>query len=373
MPVSEIVVDKRYRQDLGDIAGLAKSIHDLGLLQPIVVRPDKQIVAGARRLAAVTELGWTEVDVRVVDNLDDALLALRAEHDENHHRKAFTPSEAVAIGQALEELEKAKAKERQAQARGKPLGTKKADVVSGGNLPPESADSGKTRDRIGEAVGMSGRTYEKAKEVVEAAQENPELRPVVEEMDRTGKVEPAFKKVQAKHGKKKRPAANRALDDETKAILGRHGVCWTTSHMQALNKITDPARRQGAARLLVEGKAKNVKEALAILDAPAAQPLSEQDNEIIPQDVTVPAQDLKVLHDAKVMMDDVRTVVAAGTPCRAKMAEALAGRISGTALTLQKAIEDGLKVVRPVPPDGTLLPDNDLPPAPEPRSDPTAA
>src|SRR5262249_55670909 len=62
-----------------------------------------------------------------------------------------------------------------------------------GNLPP--TDSGKTRDKAAETVGMSGRTYEKAKAVVEAAEKDPTLKPVVEEMDRTGKVDPAYRKV----------------------------------------------------------------------------------------------------------------------------------------------------------------------------------
>jgi hypothetical protein len=45
---------------------------------------------------------------------------------------------------------------------------------------------------------MSGRTYAKAKAVVEAAAEDPErCGPLVEEMDRTGKVDPSFKKVRA--------------------------------------------------------------------------------------------------------------------------------------------------------------------------------
>jgi hypothetical protein len=55
---------------------------------------------------------------------------------------------------------------------------------------------GKTMDRVGAAVGMSGKTFEKAKAVVEAAEENPDaFAPVVAEMDRTGKVDPAYKKV----------------------------------------------------------------------------------------------------------------------------------------------------------------------------------
>jgi hypothetical protein len=94
--VGNIVVGTRHRQDLGDIAALAKSIKKLGLLQPIVVTPDRCLIAGRRRLEAVRELGWERAPIHVVDGMDVALKALRAEHDENTCRKPFTPSEAVA-------------------------------------------------------------------------------------------------------------------------------------------------------------------------------------------------------------------------------------------------------------------------------------
>jgi hypothetical protein len=43
---------------------------------------------------------------------------------------------------------------------------------------------------------MSTLTYDRAKKVVEAAEEDPEtFGPIQEEMDRTGKVEPAYRKV----------------------------------------------------------------------------------------------------------------------------------------------------------------------------------
>ena len=52
------------------------------------------MVAGRRRLEACKSLGWDEVPVRIVDT--DRLL--EAERDENTVRKAFLPSEMVAIG-----------------------------------------------------------------------------------------------------------------------------------------------------------------------------------------------------------------------------------------------------------------------------------
>jgi ParB family chromosome partitioning protein len=215
IPVDEIRVGKRHRKDMGDIASLAKSIQEVGLLQPIAVTPENHLVAGERRLAAVKELGWDSIPVQVVEGLDAALALLLGERDENTCRKDFTPSEAVAIGQELEELEREAARERQEASRAT-KGQKVGSPPGGGNYPPPSApgcdgasvtpigattpkkEKGKTRDRVGKAVGMSGKTYEKAKAVVEAAAEDPDLfRSVTEEMDRTGKVDPAFRKVKA--------------------------------------------------------------------------------------------------------------------------------------------------------------------------------
>ena len=52
LPISEIVVGERHRRDLGDIRGLADSIADIGLLNPITVDENGRLLAGARRLAA---------------------------------------------------------------------------------------------------------------------------------------------------------------------------------------------------------------------------------------------------------------------------------------------------------------------------------
>jgi ParB family chromosome partitioning protein len=40
IPISRIKVGERHRRDLGDIAGLAASISDIGLLNPITVDED---------------------------------------------------------------------------------------------------------------------------------------------------------------------------------------------------------------------------------------------------------------------------------------------------------------------------------------------
>jgi ParB-like chromosome segregation protein Spo0J len=66
MPVDKIRIGKRHRLDLGDIAGLAESIEDVGLLHPITVDQHGHLLAGARRLAAYKWLGRTEIPVNIV-------------------------------------------------------------------------------------------------------------------------------------------------------------------------------------------------------------------------------------------------------------------------------------------------------------------
>ena len=67
MSISAIVVgEHRHRRDLGDIESLAASIGSLGLLHPVTVDAEGNLLAGARRLAACLSLGWTDIDVRVV-------------------------------------------------------------------------------------------------------------------------------------------------------------------------------------------------------------------------------------------------------------------------------------------------------------------
>jgi ParB family chromosome partitioning protein len=55
MPIANIRVGERHRKDMGDLDGLAASIAEFGgLLQPIVVRPDGTLIAGERRLRAIS-------------------------------------------------------------------------------------------------------------------------------------------------------------------------------------------------------------------------------------------------------------------------------------------------------------------------------
>jgi ParB-like chromosome segregation protein Spo0J len=191
MSIDAIVVGQRHRRDLGDVTGLAASVKELGLLQPIGVSPDGHLLFGERRLAACRLAGLADVPVHIVSDLDSAAAKLMAERDENTCRKDMTPEELVSLGRALEAVERPRARERQER-----LGRTHGDPL--GSVDPK----GKTYDIVGSALGVSGATYKRAKAVVNAAEDTDapeEVREVAQaalaEMNETGKVTPAYDKV----------------------------------------------------------------------------------------------------------------------------------------------------------------------------------
>jgi len=99
LPVASIKIGNRYRKDMGDLFSLAQSIKELGLLQPIAVDKEHRLIYGERRLMAHIALERETILARIIEV--DALLAEQAE---NEVRKAFTPSERVAIAAAIEEV-----------------------------------------------------------------------------------------------------------------------------------------------------------------------------------------------------------------------------------------------------------------------------
>ena len=67
VPLADIVIGERHRRDMGDLQSLADSMREVGLLQPIGITEDRQLVFGERRVKAARMLGWTAILARVVD------------------------------------------------------------------------------------------------------------------------------------------------------------------------------------------------------------------------------------------------------------------------------------------------------------------
>jgi N6-adenosine-specific RNA methylase IME4 len=175
MPLHQIGIGKRHRRDAGDVAELARSMADIGLLNPVTIAPDGKLIAGARRIAAAKSLGWKEIPVRVVD-LD---ATVRGEFAENALRKNFTVSEVVA-----KPLERAAAKQRQGSRTDK---------------HPENfstSSQGRALDKVAAGVGLHRTTIAKAEAVVDAAKSEPEkFGRLLADMDRTGRVSGLFKRL----------------------------------------------------------------------------------------------------------------------------------------------------------------------------------
>lgn len=191
--IDAIQVGERARKDMGDIATLAASIATHGLLNAITIQSDGLLVAGERRLLACRSLGWAEVPVRIIDVAD----LLGAERDENQLRKDFTPSEAVAIARVIEDSlkEKTAARRRENCVRASHAAaakrSNKSIEVTEKFLKPHGEHS--SRLTAAEAVGMSPPAYYRARKVIDAAaQSQQQFGDLVDAMDQTGKVYPAY-------------------------------------------------------------------------------------------------------------------------------------------------------------------------------------
>jgi ParB family chromosome partitioning protein len=194
-PLTAIEVGPRHRKQFGNLHLLAESMATVGLLHPLVITPDNRLVAGARRLAAAQALGWQEIPVRVIDLPS----MLQAEHDENVIREPFLPTEAVAIGRALEEEIAATnaAKMREAGKEGGRGKKKENPSINNTKVSAGQNHAARTTSQVGKAVGLSGTTYTKAKAVVLAAEAEPErYGDLVTAMDTTGKVDHAYQAMQ---------------------------------------------------------------------------------------------------------------------------------------------------------------------------------
>jgi len=108
LKLNEITVENRQRQDLGDIESLKVSLARFGLIQPVVVTSAHRLIAGGRRYAAATALGWETIDVVYKECLDESDL-YEMELEENVRRKDFAWQERVLNIATIHEVKHRKA------------------------------------------------------------------------------------------------------------------------------------------------------------------------------------------------------------------------------------------------------------------------
>ena len=153
--INKVSVGDRIRKDMGNLDELAEDIKKNGLINPPVVTPEYELIAGERRLQAMKNLGYEQVEVRVM-SVEDAEHMLNLEINENENRKDFNKTERIEYARQLERIERAKAKER--EQAGKAID------------PSQNFAQGRTRDLVAEKLGIgSGEQYRKEKYIADNA------------------------------------------------------------------------------------------------------------------------------------------------------------------------------------------------------------
>lgn len=91
LPIDSLKIKSSYLRVETNIDKLKKSIETVGLINPLVINNDNELIAGGRRYSALKELGYAEVPVvRVEKNdLEQELISI----DENLVRKDLTKIE----------------------------------------------------------------------------------------------------------------------------------------------------------------------------------------------------------------------------------------------------------------------------------------
>lgn len=174
--IDSVKITNRTRKVFGDIKSLAESISAVGLLQPIVINENNELIDGQRRIKAYIQLGIKEIPFYRV-SLEQIILG---EFHANSNRKDFTSSERVAISKAVEEYFS-----RRSKGVGRPRNVQQLDnaTIKDSKLYPDSTNegsennvvnltifSGRVKDNVSRYFGISRNTLEKEKEIVNAAE-----------------------------------------------------------------------------------------------------------------------------------------------------------------------------------------------------------
>ncbi len=100
MPIDAIRVVSNVREEVGDLRALVASVQQHGVIEPLIVKPDGELIAGQRRLAAAKIAGLTHVPVRVCD-VRDPRVALEIGLIENVQRRDLDPLSRARAYHAL--------------------------------------------------------------------------------------------------------------------------------------------------------------------------------------------------------------------------------------------------------------------------------
>ncbi len=220
VPIKEIrVKGGRRRLDMGHVKELADSIRELGLLNPVTIDKEKNLIAGLHRLEAVRQLGRAEVEC-TLSSLD-GLQAELAEIDENFVRNGLS---AVEYGEMLlrrkeiyETLHpETKAGAAQAAAMNRAVGNNVADKMS--------ATSKSFVEDTAEKLNIAPRTVRR--EIQTAKNLTTEAKEIIRNADAKISKKAAMKLSRLEPGQQK----------EAAALLAAKEICSVEEYMEKAGK-----------------------------------------------------------------------------------------------------------------------------------------
>ncbi len=222
--INKIIVNKRKRT-AKDIEQLAESFKSIGLMNPITVNKNYELIAGYHRLESCKKIGWKEIPVIVLDA--NELNAELAEIDENLIRTPLT---------ALEEAEQMKRRKEIYEI-----------------LHPES----KPEEQRKKGLNMSNEKISLLKKQKTFTQDTAEK----------------IKKSQRSIQQDIQIASN--IPEEVKQEIKGSKIENKKSDLIELTKVKEPEKQKELVKKVKTGQAKNIKTALQ-----EEQPLQETEEEI---------------------------------------------------------------------------------------------
>jgi len=148
---------------------LKASIKAEGQHYPIIVNEDLEVLDGHHRFRACNELG-IEPDFEV-RKFDDKLLEKKFVIEANLRRRHLNNYQLVELAVPLLEIEKALAKQRQS-AGGKNSRDLQFGLASDDAQPMEPVIKAKATEVVAKKAGVSTRTFERGKKIIEKASED---------------------------------------------------------------------------------------------------------------------------------------------------------------------------------------------------------